>query len=304
MKLYRSLYSLLASLSIVGAGIGGEESEYYARSETKSAGNVPLDVFNIEGGYVLESDLVHGGVSFGKQDSFQSKFEYYHRFLIKDPIYLRLGLEYNRFDFGHTIAPVPVHLQSMAAVIGIDYMHGTDLGAFIWVKPGFYTEEHIGMPSFDAPITLGRAFTLQPDRLYVFVGLNVDFLRGDYPVLPLAGVVWRPNEQWEVNALVPEPRVTYRPSEQFEVWVGGELAGGSYRTDRDSTILPRKLDGAQVDYFEYRAGAGFVYSPMRNFSIDLGGGYAIQRQFAFTRADYYFRSDPAPYLRLEFNASF
>jgi hypothetical protein len=302
MKLSGPLLSLLASLSIVSA-FGGAESEY-ARSEDKSAGRVPLDVFNIEDGYVFESDLVHGGMSFGKQDSFQSKFEYYHLFRIKDAIYLRLGLEYNRFDFGRTIAPVPVHLQSMAAVIGIDYMHGNDLGAFIWVKPGFYTEEHIGMPSFNAPITLGRAFTLQPDHLYVFVGLNADFLRGDYPVLPLAGVVWRPNEQWEVKALVPEPRITYTPNEQFEVWVGGELAGGSYRTDRDSTILPRKLDGAEVDYFEYRAGAGFVYSPTRNFSFDLGGGYAIQRQFAFTRADYYFRSDPAPYLRLEFTASF
>ena len=302
MKLSGPLLSLLASLSIVSA-FGGAESEY-ARSEDKSAGRVPLDVFNIEDGYVFESDLVHGGMSFGKQDSFQSKFEYYHLFRIKDAIYLRLGLEYNRFDFGRTIAPVPVHLQSMAAVIGIDYMHGNDLGAFIWVKPGFYTEEHIGMPSFNAPITLGRAFTLQPDHLYVFVGLNADFLRGDYPVLPLAGLVWRPNEQWEVKALVPEPRITYTPNEQFDVWVGGELAGGSYRTDRDSTILPRKLDGAQVDYTEYRAGAGFVYSPTRNFSIDLGGGYAIQRQFAFTRADYYFRSDPAPYLRLEFTASF
>src|ERR1700736_4002691 len=302
MKLSGPLLSLLASLSIVSA-FGGAESEY-SRSEDKSAGKVPLDVFNIEGGYVFESDLVHGGMSFGKQDSFQSKFEYYHLFRIKDAIYLRIGLEYNRFDFGRTIAPVPVHLQSMAAVIGIDYMHGNDLGAFLWVKPGFYTEEHIGMPSFNAPITLGRAFTLQPDHLYVFVGLNADFLRGDYPVLPLAGLVWRPNEQWEVKALVPEPRVTYTPNEQFEVWIGGELAGGSYRTDRDSTILPRKLDRAEVDYFEYRAGAGFVYSPTRNFSIDLGGGYAIQRQFAFTRADYYFRSDPAPYLRLEFTASF
>ena len=302
MKLSGPLLSLLASLSIVSA-FGGAESEY-ARSEDKSAGRVPLDVFNIEDGYVFESDLVHGGMSFGKQDSFQSKFEYYHLFRIKDAIYLRIGLEYNRFDFGRTIAPVPVHLQSMAAVIGIDYMHGNDLGAFIWVKPGFYTEEHLGIPPLLAQITVGRAFTLQPDHLYVFVGLNADFLRGDYPVLPLAGLVWRPNEQWEVKALVPEPRITYKPNEQFEVWVGGELTGGSYRTDRDSTILPRKLDGAEVDYFEYRAGAGFVYSPTRNFSIDLGGGYAIQRQFAFTRADYYFRSDPAPYLRLEFTASF
>lgn len=304
MKVFAPLFSLLAGLSIASAAFGGAESQFYGRSQTKSEEKVSIDNFEIESGYVFESDLVHGGVSFGKQYSLQSRFEYYHRFLIKDPIYLRLGLAYNRFDFGHTVAPVPVHLQSMAAVIGLDYMHGSDLGAFIWVKPGFYTEEHIGIASFNAPITLGRAFILQPDRLYLFVGANADFLRGEYPVLPLAGLIWRPNEQWEVMAVLPEPRVTYRPSQQFEVWVGGELAGGSYRTDHDPTILPRKLDGAQVDYSEYRAGAGFVYSPTKNFSIDLGGGYAVQRQFAFTRADYYFRADPAPYLRLEFSASF
>ena len=302
MKFSGSLVSLLTSLSIVSA-FGGAESEFYARSKT-SEEKVPIDWVEIESGYVFESDLVHGGVSFGEQYSLQGRFAYNHRFLIKDPIYLRLGVAYNRFDFGHTIAPVPVHLQSMAAIVGIDYMHGDDLGAFIWIKPGFYTEEHIGIASFDAPITFGRAFVLQPDRLFVFVGANADFLRGDYPVLPLAGLVWRPNREWKVNAILPEPRVIYRPNEQFEVWVGGELAGGSYRTDHDRTILPRKLDGAQLDYSEYRAGAGFVYSPIKNFSIDLGGGYAVQRQFAFTRADYYFRSDPAPYLRLEFIASF
>ena len=192
MNLFRPRLLLLAALATASTALGGSESEFYARSKTKSDTGVPLDVFEIESGYVFESPLVHGGASFGDQYSFQSKFEYYHRFLIKDPIYLRLGLGYSRFDFGNTAAPVPVHLQSMAAIIGLDYMHNGELGAFLWVKPGFYTEEHIGIASFDAPITLGRAFILQPDHLYLFIGMNVDFLRGDYPVLPLAGLVWRP----------------------------------------------------------------------------------------------------------------
>ena len=65
-----------------------------------------------------------------------------------------------------------------AAVIGIDYMHNNDVGAFIQVKPGFYTEDDFDSSSFDAPITLGRIFVLRPDKLYVFVGANASFLRG------------------------------------------------------------------------------------------------------------------------------
>jgi hypothetical protein len=303
MKFSARLFPLLAGLCVVSIALA-EEPDIAVQSRATSEEKVSIDWIETESAYVFESGLIHGGANFGDQSSLQSRFEYNHRFLIKDPIYLRLGLAYNRFDFGQTAAPVPVHLQSMAAIIGVDYMHGGDIGAFIWVKPGFYTEEHIGIASFNAPITLGRAFILQPDHLYLFVGANADFLRGDYPVLPLAGLMWRPNDQWEVALIVPEPRVTYKPTKSFEIYAGGELAGGSFRTDHDPAIQPRKLDGAQIDYSEYRANAGFSYSPSANLSIDLAGGYAIQRQFAFTRADYYFRSDPAPFVRLEVSAKF
>ena len=57
-------------------------------------------------------------------------------------------------------------------------------------------------------------------------------------------------------------------------------------------------------YSEYRVGGGFIYSPCENVSIDLGGGYAIQRQFDFHRADVKYEADGAPYLRLEFKAKF
>ncbi|HSP45893.1 MAG TPA: hypothetical protein VLO30_07865, partial [Chthoniobacterales bacterium] len=80
--------------------------------------------------------------------------------------------------------------------------------------------------------------------------------------------------------------------------------GGSFRTDRNNAIVPAKLNGAQVDYTEYRVGGGFVYSPCNNVSIDLGGGYSIRREFDFHRADIRYKADGAPYLRLEFKAKF
>src|SRR3954470_12127368 len=159
---------IVASVLAAGAGLRAGPAETDVAAATPEQ-KVSLDLFSFESGYVFESDLNHGG-SFGKQDALQSEFEYSHRFLLTGHLYLRLGVSYQRFDFGQTDAPVPVHLQSGAGLIGVDYMHGNDVGAFLYVRPGFYTEEHIGISSFDAPITLGRIFVIKPDKLYVLVG--------------------------------------------------------------------------------------------------------------------------------------
>jgi hypothetical protein len=264
---------------------------------------VSLNLIEMESSYVFGSDLHRHG-SFGDQDAIGNYFSYGRRVLLSGHLYLHLGIDYNRFDFSKTGAPVPDHLQSVAAVIGVDYMHNNDVGAFINVKPGFYTEDNFDSASFDAPVTLGRVFVLQPDKLYLFTGLNASFLRGQFPVIPLAGLIWLPNDQWKFMAILPEPRVIYSPSNKLDIWLGGQLTGGSFRTDRDNTIVPAKLNGAEVDYSEYRVGGGFIYSPCDNVSIDLGGGYAIQRRFDFHRADIDYKTDGAPYLRLQFKAKF
>jgi hypothetical protein len=264
---------------------------------------VSRDIVELESSYVFESDLHRNG-SFGDQYAIGNSFSYAHRFLLGGHIYLHLGIDYNRFDFGSTGAPVPGHLQSVAGVIGIDYMHNNDVGAFIEVKPGFYTENNFDSASFDAPITLGRIFVLQPDKLYLFAGVNAAFLRGQYPVIPLVGLIYLPDDKWKFMAILPEPRVIYSPCNKLDFWVGGQLTGGSFRTDRDDTIAPHKLSGAQVDYSDYRVGGGVIWSPCDAFFIDLGGGYSVQRRFEFHRADLSYKTDPAPYLRLEFKAKF
>jgi hypothetical protein len=295
------LLSVILLLISSGAVRAGEPSLQTVTEKQTEA--VSLNIFELESSYVFESDL-HRKVSYGDQYAIQNSFSYAHRFLLSGHLYLHLGIAYDRFDFGTTAAPVPDHLQSMAAVIGVDYMHNNDVGAFFEVKPGFYTQDNFDSASFDAPITLGRIFVLQPDHLYLFVGANASFLRGRFPVIPLAGLIWEPNDKWKLLGMLPEPRVIYSPNDKFDFWAGGELNGGAFRTDRNSTIVPAKLNGAEVDYSEYRAGGGFIYSPCDNVSIDLGGGYAIRREFDFHRAGIRYKADGAPYLRLEFKAKF
>ena len=201
---------------------------------------VPLDLFRLQTGYVFESDLNHGG-SFGKQDEIQSEFEYGHRIQLPGNFYLHLGLSYDRYDFGSTNAPVPNHLQAIAGVIGIDFMHGKDVGAFIEFRPGFYIQNDVGISSFDVPISLGRIFVVKEDKFYLFGGAYAAFLHGGWPVFPLLGVIWIPSDKVRLMGVMPNPRLIYSATDKLDLWLGGELVGGSFRTDNNDQIQPRKL---------------------------------------------------------------
>ncbi len=304
MKKFAGLFLLLIVLTLSIARAQDASDQQSPSTQTTSLEErAASDVFIADASYVFESEIHnHGG--FGDQDAAELNVEYSHRFHISGPIYFRAGLNYNRFEFGETFAPLPDHLQSFSAVVALEYLVGNDVGAFLQFRPGFYTEDHIGISSFDVPITLGRVFVLQPEKLFLFVGVNTAFLRGQYPVLPLAGLVWRPNKQWTVDAVIPEPRVTYSPNKNIGFWVGGQLAGSSFRTDRDPNILPRKLSNAQVDYSEYRAGLGVNWNPSDHWTMTVAGGYAFQRRFNFERAGEEWKADGAPYVRVAMKAEF
>lgn len=304
MKILFSAFAGYALLVAPLARAGTEVDDKTAVASTQTTDEaVQLDLFKIEQGYVFESDLNHGG-SLGKQDELHSEIEYAHRIQLRGNTYLRLGFSYERFDFGSTNAPVPNHLQALAGVVGIDFMHGKDVGAFIEFRPGFYTQNDFGISSFDVPIILSRIFVLEQDRLYLFTGVYTSFLKGGNPVLPLLGVIWIPNDKLRLMGVLPEPKLIYSATDKLNLWVGGQLVGGSFRTDHNDDIRPKKLNGTQVDFSDYRAGVGLTYKLTKNARLDFAAGYSVQRHFAFHRAGENYRTDPSPYVRLQLNAAF
>ena len=306
MKILLRLTAICCILFIAHRSWAGTETDakntVVAAPET-SEEDVPLNFFQVSSGYVFESDLNHGG-SFGKQSELQNEFEYGHRLRLTGNLYLHLGLSYDRYDFGSTAAPVPNHLQSMAGVIGLDVMHGTDVGAFLQFRPGFYTQSDIGIASFDVPITLGRIFVVKEKKFYIFGGAYASFLRGGTPVLPLGGVIWIMSDNVRLLGILPDPKLVYSPTKKIDLWVGGELVGGSFRTDRNDNIEPAKLNGTTVNFSDYRAAVGLIYTISDNLKVDFDAGCSIQRQFDFGRAGETYRTDPSPYVRLQLSAQF
>jgi hypothetical protein len=329
MKAHARLVALLIVIS---------STAWAGHNDYSTVGNAPTrdeparDLFRVDTSYVFSGVLEDyfgrrfPGLDREKQDAFHGSFEYSHRFLVSGKIYLRAGIGYGRFDFHRSSAldsdqsipyvfvsptPVPEQLFSLNAVIGLEYMVGKDVGAFLYLYPGFYTEDHIGSSSFDMPITVGRAFVLQEERLFLILGGNAAGLRGEFPVLPIVGLIWKPSDQWNFFLVPPEPRVTYYPTKNFGIYVSGQLTGGSFRTDRDpdepglgASVPPQRFSNAQVDYTEYRAGGGIELRYNDRISMNLGGGYVFQRRFNFERAGDEFEADGAPYVRVGLKADF
>ncbi len=292
----------VAQQSWAGTEVDAQNTAVATTEKTEEA--VPLDFFQIDSGYVFESDLNHGG-SFGKQSELQNEFEYGHRLRLTGNLYLHLGLAYDRYDFGSTAAPVPNHLQSMAGVIGIDYMHGTDVGAFFQIRPGFYTQSDIGISSFDVPITLGRIFVVREKKFYVFGGAYASFLRGGSPVLPLAGVIWIPSDNSPLDGSSADAEADIFPDEKDRS-LGRVASSSAGSSERIATTIssPAKLNGTTVNFSDYRAAVGFVYTMSDTFKVNFDAGYSIQRQFDFARAGETYRTDPSPYVRLQLSAQF
>ena len=88
----------------------------------------------------------------GHGDSLYDDFSYDHRFLITGKWYLRLGVEYERYDFNGTDNGLPDHLQAAYAHIAYEYVVKDFPGVGIELDPGFYFQDHINGDRFDIPI--------------------------------------------------------------------------------------------------------------------------------------------------------
>jgi hypothetical protein len=270
----------------------------------------PLLIVNYRTSYVFESDFERGNDASG--DAFSNQFRASYRIPFSGPEwggyecsqwYLRIGADYSRFDFDHSGGlPIPNTLQSVSAVVAIEYLVNGQTAFILDTFPGAYFEHDINSGAFDAPTRMVGVVRLS-DSFILVGGVSYAGLRS-YPVIPIVGFQWTINDRWTLSLIPPDPKLIYKASDQCAFWVGAELNGGSFKTDNREVERKEKLSGAVVTYSEYRAGAGFTYSG-ETWRVELGGGYAFQRKFDFHRAEEGYETDEgAPYVGLEVRAQF
>lgn len=229
-----------------------------------------------------------------------SEIYYVHHILLSGDWSLGIGLDWDRYDFGDNRSFAPNTLQSYAAVLNLGYRFDKDGGLFIQSHPGLYFSHDVRGDAFDVPTDIFGIIPVVDGEFSIVAGVSFSLLRS-YPVLPLGGILWRVNKNWDVEAFLPKPRVVFKPLANLQVWAGGEFNYSSFRMD---TVEDSKLNATTVTYREVRIGGGIAYTGWKPLALEVGAGWAFRREFDFHRADMKASTEGAPYLTLSATARF
>jgi len=217
---------------------------------------------------------------------------------------LRVGVEYERFDFGGTDNGLPDHLQTIHALLAYEYIVHDHAGAGVELDPGIYFENHANGDAFDIPWKVWVTFPLKKDKIFAVIGAG-GAINSNPIVAPGGGIIWLFTDHLRLEGVFPKPALVYNPNDDWEFRLAGNLFYESFRTD-DVITPARKLQvhDPVVQYSEIRAGAQATYSHFKPFDITLDVGATLRRDFDFFRAEAEVKTDPAPYVRLAIEAKF
>jgi hypothetical protein len=289
--------------SAVFAGTGGLELQRASSDQDENKNST--EIFEYETTYTGSSDFQDYRGKFGSGDSVYNQFSYAHRFLITGNWYLRLGVEYERFDFGGTDNGLPDHLQTIHGLVAYEYIVHDHAGAGIEIDPGPYFENHMNSDSIDVPWKVWVSFPLKKDKIFGVIGAG-GAINSNPIAAPGGGLIWLFTDHFRLEGVFPKPALVYNPNDDWEFRLAGNLFFESYRVD-DLNTVARKLHGIEdpvVQYSEDRAGLQATYSHFKPFDLTLDVGCTFRRDFDFFRAEARVKSDPAPYVRFAIEAKF
>lgn len=302
-------WNIFSGLSIICAAaalfsadaIGGDTTDSKITTSGTNEEPTPLDLFSLESTYTAKS-TVRQSHPLGKQDSVYTDFDYSHRFHVTGQWYLRLGVEYQRYDFGGSPFPLPDHLQGASATIAYEYVVQGFAGAAIELHPGFYFQNNVSGKNFDVPIDLYTAFKIKDDKVFGMIGLFEGQMFSP-SVIPIGGIIWLVNDKLRLEAIFPRPALIYTLNDDWEFRVLGEAGGYGFRMDKNRA---NPYGGSVVQYSYYELGAQATYSHWKPFDVSIGAGYDFQREFDFFRdgPGQKYKTAGAPYIRVSVEAKF
>jgi hypothetical protein len=272
-------------------------------SPTPAEGN-HLNLFDYETDYTFSSNFYDVNGDFGHGSSLYNDISFAHRFLITGKWYFRAGVEYERFDFGGTDNGLPDHLQTVHALLALEYVVHDHAAAGIEIEPGPYFQSDIKGNTFDIPWKVWVTFPLKKDKIFGVIGAG-GAINSNPVVAPGGGIIWLFTDHLRLEGVFPKPALVYNPSDDWEFRLFGNLFYESFRTE-DVITPERKLqvENAWVQYSEYRAGLQVTYSGFKPLEITGGAGCNFERDFDFFRAEASARTRPAPFVMLELKAKF
>src|SRR5437660_9063256 len=131
------LFFISLFLSVAASAVAGPPT-FEAQPSPTPADENHRELFDYELDYTGTSSFFDDHGKFGNGNSLYNGFSYAHRFLITGKWYFRAGVEYERFDFDGTNNGLPDHLQTVHALLALEYVAKDFPGISIEINPGVF----------------------------------------------------------------------------------------------------------------------------------------------------------------------
>jgi len=286
--------AFLVGLAIFGNMAFGDEKNLIQSPPPEKKDSAPLWSIDLNSDYTLGSKIIKSS-SFGSQAVYHYQIEALRNLHLFDKYYFQFGVNAERFDFSRSNALYPSSIASVAGEFSLSYWTGDDYYPLLKFEPGvYYTRDYITANSFDVPIRAVTGFKVRED-IHLVLGVDLDPFEQEWAI-PICGVNWKINDQFNLRAVFPQPRFSYTPSKALEFFLAADLVGGGYR---NGPTDDRRTNNGLLNYSEYRAASGVNYTPQKGLSFELTAGWSIQRRFEYFRAGPDDSTKSAPYVKLD-----
>jgi hypothetical protein len=198
-------------------------------------------------------------------------------FTRENPIIITPSYELHFLD-----GPEGIELPPRLHDIALD-LHVFRVFANTWIAdfaftPGLYADDY-SLDSSEAPRFNGRALGIYAPTLDVKWVLGVTYVNGGWAkVVPVAGVIYTPNDDVSYELVFPRPRVAWRLAtspvpgkEEYWFYILGEFANAAWafqQSDGDPDVLA---------YRDFRAIVGLERKVIGGVSSRLEFGYVFNR---------------------------
>jgi hypothetical protein len=116
---------------------------------------------------------------------------------------------------------------------------------------------------------------VRPDLDLVF---GVDYVDlGSIKILPVGGVIWKPNPAMRFEAVFPRPRAVFQLAQDYRLYVSGQLAGGSWSIERAFTF-----DDDLATYRDLRVCIGLEHNEKAGHWSAIEAGYLFNRRLEYS----------------------
>lgn len=243
-------------------------------------------------------DVELSGDTLGEVETTRAKVEASYSIPAGEEWSFEIGGTYERLDtdFTRDITLIPEDLTAISLKLAVLWRINDQWALNASVSPGFYGDSEVEFSDgLNAPLML-LALWQKSENLSVAAGLRVDAF-SDLPVLPVLGVNWKINPEWELGLGVPRTELRYQRNERLALYGGFAMEGNSYAVDNPSLVTPSgvPVGDTYVSESEFRVLLGVEYTLDSGVKLTVEGGYGFGREFDYHDEDVKLEVDPGAF---------